>query len=157
MANRSCWAGCVVSVYMAIMHVVFGDLFDSAIFIQFRRTLGVRASPGSTYSLWVALEALSSRYWIFPTTILYLLGGSLLTLIRCFRLFTQKQRNVEDIFVVSWSASGVFFALAISLKSPHYMILWLVPLYSDHCHGPPVDSRVEHTHGLHRDQTYQMM
>src|SRR5207302_5505197 len=29
----------------------------------------------------------------------------------------------------SWATGGILFALGISLKSPHYIILWIVPLY----------------------------
>ncbi|BCL81693.1 hypothetical protein ccbrp13_41580 [Ktedonobacteria bacterium brp13] len=31
--------------------------------------------------------------------------------------------------IISWALGGIIFALAISLKSPHYLILWLIPLY----------------------------
>ncbi len=118
----------VVAVYALSMHAAFGSLFDSATLTQIRRTLWERQSAGLTYSPSTALKAIASRYFIFPVTILTLVGGSLLAVVRFIQHLLGKRKEEYPI-VLGWALGGVVFALSISLKSPHYMILWLVPLY----------------------------
>lgn len=118
----------VLAVYALSMHMTFGSLFDYATFTQIRRTLWERQSAGLTYSPSTALEAIVSRYFIFPLTILTLVGGSILAIIRFVQHVLGKRKEKYPL-LLSWALGGVVFALSISLKSPHYMILWLVPLY----------------------------
>lgn len=118
----------VLAVYALSMHMTFGNLFDYATFTQIRRTLWERQSAGLTYSPSTALEAIVSRYFIFPLTILTLVGGSILAIIRFVQHVLGKRKEKYPL-LLSWALGGVVFALSISLKSPHYMILWLVPLY----------------------------
>ncbi len=121
-------AGVIFLDYLLLMHRAFGSLFDSATLDQLARTLGGRSSAGLTYSPLVALQAVGERYWIFLITILILIGGSVLAVWRGIqRLFRKRQQG--NTIILSWALGGVVFALSISLKSPHYMILWLVPLY----------------------------
>ena len=118
----------VVAGYGLAMHLAFGMLYDTALLDQLYRTLGEKAAPGLNDGLLVAFQAIWNRYWIFLVTIVVLLGGSAITLLRYFQeLF--RQRNVSQPVIISWALGGVLFALGISLKSPHYMILWIVPLY----------------------------
>ena len=118
----------VVAGYGLAMHLAFGMLYDTALLDQLYRTLGEKAAPGLNDGLLVAFQAIWNRYWIFLVTIVVLLGGSAITLLRYFQeLF--RLRNVSQPVIVSWALGGVLFALGISLKSPHYMILWIVPLY----------------------------
>jgi hypothetical protein len=118
----------VVAGYALVMHLAFGTLFDTAMLEQLHRTLGQKAAPGLNDSVLTALQAIWSRYWIFLVTIVVLLGGSAITLIRYLQGMFRR-RNVSQPVIVSWALGGVLFALGISLKSPHYMILWIVPLY----------------------------
>lgn len=120
-------SGAIFCGYLLVMHLSFGTLFDSATSVQIGRTFWARSSAGLTYSPWLALEAIGNRYFIFLTTIVVLASGSALAIIRSIQhLFRKRQGNT---IVLSWALGGVVFALSISLKSPHYMILWLVPLY----------------------------
>jgi hypothetical protein len=117
----------ILAEYLLVMHLSFGSLFDDATFVQIERTLWGRSSAGLSYGPLAALAAIGSRYWMFITTILTLLGGSALAITRAFQhLFRKRQGNT---ILLSWALGGIVFALSISLKSPHYMILWLVPLY----------------------------
>jgi len=115
-------------LYLVAMHLVFGQLFDSATLTQLTRTAGTRSSAGLTYSPLTAIQAIVSIYWIFPTTILTLIGGSLLVTWRGFQYLRGKRKG-ENTVLLSWAAGGIVFAMSISLKSPHYMLLWLIPLY----------------------------
>ena len=56
------------------------------------------------------------------------MGGSVLVVFRAFQHLTGKRKQADTLFL-SWALGGVLFALGIALKSPHYLILWLVPLY----------------------------
>src|SRR5579859_7189010 len=115
-------------LYLVAMHLTFGQLFDSATLTQLNRTAGTRSSAGLTYSPLTAIQAIVGIYWIFPTTILTLIGGSLLVIWRGFQYLRGKRKG-ENTVLLSWAAGGIVFAMSISLKSPHYMILWLIPLY----------------------------
>src|SRR5260221_6364267 len=118
----------VVAGYGVGMHLAFGTLYDTAMLDQLHRTLGEKAAPGLNDSVLAALQAIWSRYWIFLVTIVVLLGGSAITLIRYLQGMFRR-RSLSQPVIVSWALGGVLFPLGISLKSPHYMILWIVPLY----------------------------
>ena len=135
--QRKHWRGHVLLIVVALgvtaeytlaMHAAFFSQFDSATVTQILRTLWGQQSPGLTYSPLTALQAIVTRYWIFPITILVLVGGSLLVVVRFLQHLLGKRKE-EDPIVLGWALGGVVFALSISLKSPHYIILWLVPLY----------------------------
>lgn len=121
-------AGTVVASYALYMHVAFGSLFDTETLTQLQRTLGARSSPGLNYGPLTALQTVASTYYIFLTTILALVGGSLLVIFRAIQHIFGKHKQTDTLFL-SWALGSVLFALSIALKSPHYMILWLVPLY----------------------------
>ncbi|HLV97566.1 MAG TPA: glycosyltransferase family 39 protein [Ktedonobacterales bacterium] len=121
-------AGTVVVGYLVYMHAAFGGLFDTETFTQLRRTLGARSSPGLNYGPLTALGAVASTYWVFVTTILALVGGSILVIMRTVQKVMGKRQEADTLFL-SWALGGVAFALGIALKSPHYLILWLIPLY----------------------------
>ncbi len=118
----------VVASYAIGMHLAFGTLFDSATLDQVHRTLGQKAAPGLNDSVLVALQATWSLYWMFFVTIVVLMAGAVLTLIWYVQLLFRR-RKMSNTVLVSWALGGGLFALGISLKSPHYMILWIVPLY----------------------------
>ena len=39
------------------------------------------------------------------------------------------RRVLTDVVLVSWNVGAIAFAVLSKLKSPHYLILWLVPVY----------------------------
>ena len=119
----------VIAAYVIGMHLTFGNLFDSATITQIARTLWSRKSPGLSYGPSTALQIIINRYWIFPLTIFTLVGGSALVAIRFLQHLFKKKKEAHPV-LLAWALGGVIFALSISLKSPHYMILWLVPLYT---------------------------
>jgi len=118
----------VVECYVLAMHLVFGSLYDHATLHQVYRTVGLKAAPGLNADLLTMLHVIWNRYWIFFITIIVLVGGSILCLVRyvqgVFRL-----RKIAQPVIVCWALGGVFFAAVISLKNPHYTILWIIPLY----------------------------
>jgi 4-amino-4-deoxy-L-arabinose transferase and related glycosyltransferases of PMT family len=120
----------IIAAYVIAMHYWFGELYDYATMVQIKRTLWNRYSPGLNYSPWEALQVIYLRYYIFPITILVLIGGALLTIVRyCQHLFKRRPLTAGNTTVLTWALGGIIFAAISSLKSPHYMILWLVPLY----------------------------
>lgn len=120
----------IVAAYVIAMHYWFGELYDYATMVQIKRTLWNRYSPGLNYSPWEALQVIYLRYYIFPITILILVGGAFLTIIRyCQYLFNRRPLTAGNTMILTWALGGIIFAATSSLKSPHYMILWLVPLY----------------------------
>ncbi len=127
----------VITAYVVGMHLIFGSAYDAATIDQVHRTFGMKAAPGLNYSPLLALEATWNRYWMFLVTIIMLLSGTMISSIRYVQnLFRRREitqstlsRNISQSTVISWALSGVLFAFSISLKDPHYMILWIVPLY----------------------------
>jgi 4-amino-4-deoxy-L-arabinose transferase-like glycosyltransferase len=118
----------VVVSYGLAMHHAFGALYDAATWDQLLRTLGRKKAPGLNDSIIAVLAAIWSLYWMFFITVLALFCGSGLTLIRYVQLLLRR-RNVIHPVVLGWALGGLVFAMGISLKDPHYMILWIVPLY----------------------------
>jgi hypothetical protein len=118
----------VVISYGLSMHQAFGTLYDAATWDQLLRTLGQKKAPGLNDSVTMVLAAIWSLYWMFFITILALLSGAALTLIRYVQQLFRR-RKVNQSVILSWALGGLVFAMGISLKNPHYMILWVVPLY----------------------------
>ena len=121
--------GGVVLCYVLSMHSIFGQLYDAATLDQLHRTIGTKAAPGLNDSVTLALQTAWNQYWMFLVTIVALIGGSVLVFIRYVREVLQRGSLPYHSALISWALGGIIFALAISLKSPHYLILWLIPLY----------------------------
>ncbi len=119
----------VIGYYALSMHLIFGHAYDAATLDQVYRTLGKKSAPGLNDSPLVALQAFASRYWMFFITLLALIGGFVVSITRYVQAFFRR-REVAQPLLVSWALSGMLFAAGISLKSPHYLILWLIPLYA---------------------------
>jgi hypothetical protein len=114
--------------YALGMHVVFGTPYDMATQDQIFRTLGFKAAKGLNDSPVTALQAFLDRYWMFFVTFIILLCGFAVSALRYLQTFFRRRESAYPL-LVSWALSGMIFAAAISLKSPHYLILWIVPLY----------------------------
>jgi 4-amino-4-deoxy-L-arabinose transferase-like glycosyltransferase len=119
----------VIACYALAMHEIFGRFYDSATVDQVYRTLGKKAAPGLNDSPLVALQAFASRYWMFFITLLTLICGFIVSIIRYLQAFFRRKQIAQPL-LTSWALGGMLFAAGISLKSPHYLILWLVPLYA---------------------------
>lgn len=117
-----------IALYVLGMNAVFGSAYDVATQDQLLRTLGLKAAPGLNDNILTALQAFLSRYWMFFITFIALLSGFVVTTIRYLQAFFRR-REIAHPLLVSWALSGMLFSAAISLKSPHYLILWIVPLY----------------------------
>jgi hypothetical protein len=115
--------------YVLGMYWVFGHAFEAATFDQILRTLGLKAAPGLNDNVWTALQAFLGRYWMFFMTLIALLCGFALSVVRYLQAFFLG-RKISQPLLVSWALSGMIFSIAISLKSPHYLILWIIPLYA---------------------------
>jgi 4-amino-4-deoxy-L-arabinose transferase-like glycosyltransferase len=114
--------------YVLLMHLTFGELFDSATLDQIHRTLGAKAAPGLNTNAQTAIYVIGNRYWVFMITVVGLLGGGILSLIRYLQALLRRRDSAQPV-LICWALGGVLFAFGISLKSPHYMILWIVPIY----------------------------
>lgn len=121
-----------VALTILITYVVFnlssinGELYYNQSVNQFKRMIGLTYSPGLNYGLVEAVQAITSRYWIFTTTILTLVLGIPYMLIKVLKRLNGSY--MQDTILLSWSAAAVIFLGLISLKSPHYMMLMLMPL-----------------------------
>ena len=119
----------VVLCYVFCMHIVFGQEYDAAMLDQFHRTIGAKAAPGLNDSVMLALQTAWNQYWMFLVTIVAFFGGAVLAFIHYAReALLHKSRPYHSV-IISWALGGIIFTLAISLKSPHYLLLWLIPLY----------------------------
>jgi 4-amino-4-deoxy-L-arabinose transferase-like glycosyltransferase len=120
----------VVLAYVVGMRANFGQTFLNQEFIQFDRLIGTTPSTGLNYGPIQALQIIADRYWVFVTTVVALLLGWLLVITQYARsLFKKTDVPSGHAVLLSWAFAGFVFAVASQLKSPHYLILWLVPLY----------------------------
>ncbi|HEV3312954.1 MAG TPA: glycosyltransferase family 39 protein [Chloroflexota bacterium] len=120
-------AAVVLAIYSGAMHTIFGSLFDQETIAQVRRTLGLSSAPGLNYGPVTAATAIVQTYWIFPITILTLLAGALAAGVCVVRQAMGKRQG--ETLILSWAVAAVISGAGIALKSPHYFILWLIPLY----------------------------
>jgi hypothetical protein len=74
-----------------------------------------------------AITAIADTYWTFPVTIAVLGVGALTGLMVALRII--RGSNAHNRVLVSWALAAIVCACGIALKSPHYFILWLIPLY----------------------------
>ena len=120
-------ATALVAVYALSMQLAFGSTFDNETIDQIRRTFYLRHAAGLNYGPLTAVRAILETYWVFPITIVALVIGGVTAIVLTVRIWRGK--SSADSVIVSWSMAAVVFACAIALKSPHYFILWLIPLY----------------------------
>lgn len=118
----------VIGIYELAMYQTFGDLFFAQQFVQFKRATGGLSARGMNFSPIEALEVIGERYWIYLTTIAALSIGWPLSIWRYLSSLIKKTNPVDTV-LLSWTVGGLIFAVASRLKSPHYLILWLLPLY----------------------------
>lgn len=117
-----------VLTYVGGSYLVFGKEFFTQTLVQIRRALGMIPSRALSYSLIEIFPQMISRYWFFFTTIICLILGLSIIVIRLTGDL-RKKRDSSLSVVLSWSIAAAVFLTIISLKSPHYWIILLVPLY----------------------------
>lgn len=113
---------------MAYFYYLFGDIFlEQSVLGHFARVTGERTSRGMNFGIWQIVTVIWQRYWIYITTVLaFVIGG----IVAAGKFFQQLIRRPQvDTFFLSWCLSGLTLAAVSSLKSPHYLMLWLIPVY----------------------------
>lgn len=120
----------VILFYVSWMSYIFGDEYWIQTFVQVRRALGMGGSSrGLTYGLTEVIRAFINGYWIFFTTIVSLIIGLVLVVIRFIQYLVKRQPHGNSI-LLSWSVAAIMFLAVVALKSPQYWIAMLVPLYA---------------------------
>ena len=114
--------------YVASSYFIFGEEFLTQTLVQIRRALGMVPSRALSYNFFEILPEIVSRYWFFFTTIICLVIGLSTIIIRLTGDPLKKKGPTRSI-ILSWSIAATVFLIIISLKSPHYWIILLVPLY----------------------------
>lgn len=120
-------AAVMLAAYVLAMHLAFGTVFDQQTFTQLLRTLGLRYSPGLNYDLPTLVRAILETYWVFVITIAAMVVGGVVAVISLVQHL--RGRREGETVVLSWALAALLFAPVIALKSPHYFVLWLLPLY----------------------------
>lgn len=120
--------GIIVAAYVSWMYVLYGQIYLDQQIHQLDRLFGLLRSRGLNFGLLEAARIIVDRYWIFVTTVLALVLGWPLVAWRYIQNLLKKSRAADTI-VLSWAFSGLVFAFGSQLKSPHYLILWLIPLF----------------------------
>lgn len=119
--------GNIVAIYLLTMYLIYGMAYFDQQLVQLNRLLGTSSSLGMNFGLRETISVIIDRYWIYLSTVLVLVVGWPFITWRYFhQLITD--RHGQHLFL-AWAMGGMIFALLSKLKSPHYLILWLVPLY----------------------------
>lgn len=124
-----CAAAHIVMLYVAGMYLAFGNEYLFQSLVQVRRALGVVPSRGLTYGLTEAVLAITNTYWVFFVTILGVVGGAVVVVVRLAQCIFRRQVPDHPI-LLSWSAAAITLLAVVALKSPQYLIVMLVPLYA---------------------------
>lgn len=120
----------IVLFYIAGMYLAFGNDYLFQSLVQVRRALGMGGSSrGLTYGLIEVIRALTSAYWIFFITIVCLITGPAMVMIRLIQYLRRPQPYGSPI-LLSWSVAAILLLAGVALKSPQYWIVILVPLYA---------------------------
>ncbi|MGA2910598.1 MAG: glycosyltransferase family 39 protein [Candidatus Microgenomates bacterium] len=121
--------GVVGIVYVAAMYLTYGHLYIEAQMVEFDRLFGFTAARGLNFGLSTIISTIVERYWIYITTVVALVIGWPLAAFRYIQALIKRSTAPYDTVVISWTVGAAAFAVASQLKAPHYMILWLVPLF----------------------------
>ena len=115
-------------IYALVMYKLYGDVFIKHTLIQASRVLWMRPSRGLTYGMAEAVTAVVEKYWIYSPTIIALVSGAIVAFFRFFQGAVQR-KEIEEPILVAWAVGGLSFAAFSYIKSPHYLVLWLIPVY----------------------------
>lgn len=118
----------VVVAYIGIMYAIWGQAYLDESFSQVRRIFGFRESPGLNYGVKEVLNALFNQYWIFAGSILAILGGGVITLIRTWQMLFKGREGTPTLLLAWAIASGAILSL-VPLHNTHHVVLLIVPLY----------------------------
>ena len=118
----------VVLAYVIGMRANFGQVFFDQEFTELDRLVGTASARGMNYGLIETIQVIVDKYWVFVTTVITLLFGWLYVIVRYLRSLFKKTPS-GHVVLLAWAFAGFVFAVASQVKSPNYLILWLVPLY----------------------------
>jgi 4-amino-4-deoxy-L-arabinose transferase-like glycosyltransferase len=121
-------AAVVIASYEVLMYLTFGTVFYAQQLHQAQRFFGLAKARGMDFGVLQALQIIRERYWIYGTTVATLLVGWPLVTWRYIRAVYGKTPSAEPT-LLAWAVGGLAFAAMSRLKSPHYLMLWLIPLY----------------------------
>jgi hypothetical protein len=122
-------AALVVLAYIVGMYLVWGNEYLSQSWVQIQRTYGGMGARGVNYGIGEVIQAIVDRYWIFFTTIICLIAGSVTVMVRLVQ-YIRKRQPPDHSILLSWSIAAIAFLGIIALRAPHYFIIVLVPLYA---------------------------
>jgi hypothetical protein len=111
------------------MYFSFGLLYLQAQVVEFARLFGITSARGLNFGLSEVISVIADRYWIYITTVIAIVLGWPLAAWRYIQSLIKRTATAYDTVVISWAVGAAVFAVASQLKSPHYMVLWLIPLY----------------------------
>lgn len=123
--------GLVLVGYVVWMDQRFGGLYSANQAHQVQRVLGIVPAPGQNIGAGDVAGAVIERYFIFLSTLVAFVLGIPAALATYGRRLvgSARGRGASDV-LLSWAVAGIVAAAASQLKSPHYLILWLLPLYA---------------------------
>lgn len=119
----------VAAIYVSVMYFSFGLLYLQAQVVEFARLFGITSARGLNFGLSEVISVIADRYWIYITTVIAIVLGWPLAAWRYIQSLIKRTATAYDTVVISWAVGAAVFAVASQLKSPHYMVLWLIPLY----------------------------
>jgi 4-amino-4-deoxy-L-arabinose transferase-like glycosyltransferase len=117
----------VVIVYVGTMYAIWGEEFLDQSAAQIRRSLGLQVAPGLNFGIGEALRALWDIYWIFTGTILVMLAGMFISLIRTWQVLLKRKEDMPTL-LLAWVISGGLVMILLKLHNPHYLVMFAVPL-----------------------------
>lgn len=121
--------GAVLVTYVVIMCICYGQLYIDAQTVEFNRLFGFVAARGLNFGISTVISMILGKYWIYLTTVIALTFGWPLAAWRYIQALFSRSITPYDGVVLSWTIGGCVFAVASHLKSPHYLIMWLIPVY----------------------------
>lgn len=118
----------IVGAYSTTMFSLFGVTWLNDTWVQIFRSTGTYDSPSMNIDIGTIVTVITERYWIFPMTIFALLAGGSIAAFRYVRMLISSY-DVKTGTMVSFAVGAALSAVTLSLKGPHYFMLWLVALY----------------------------
>jgi 4-amino-4-deoxy-L-arabinose transferase-like glycosyltransferase len=121
----------LIATYIGIMSITYGTTYWDESTVQIQRILGMRESRGAVNSVSDIVEPLISQYKIFVLTVLLLVVGVVLVIVRTIQMIRQRSTDAigDNTILFSWAASAVICFAGMKLVLPHYLIMVIVPLY----------------------------
>lgn len=117
-----------IVTYVLVMYLNWGQIYLDQNMVQIKRAFGIFGARGVQYSFSDAIKAMVNTYWIYISTILTLLIGTLVVVRDLVKHIVGKVKPKQPL-LLSWSLATLLFYAGISLRAPQYLIMLLTPLY----------------------------